>query len=64
MFFSKLLPPCRCPLKCFEKVTEEQRNIIFDNFYGMTTKNEQDIYLQGLIVAKEVSRRRKRREGG
>lgn len=30
----------------------------------MTTKNEQDIYLQGLIVVREVSRRRKRSERG
>nr|CAI5866404.1 unnamed protein product [Callosobruchus analis] len=38
-------PNCRCLHKCFEKVDEENRISIFRNFYGMTPKKEQDIYL-------------------
>lgn len=49
-------------MKCFEKVGEKDRKAIFEKFYGMTTKNEQDIYIQGLIEVKTVSRVRKRLE--
>ncbi|KAK9675102.1 hypothetical protein QE152_g40637 [Popillia japonica] len=40
---------CNCPLKCFQKVNEENRNNVFKTFYGIATKNEQDIYLQDLL---------------
>ncbi|CAG9827956.1 unnamed protein product [Diabrotica balteata] len=40
---------CKCPLKCFTKIKEDDRNEIFDKFYRLNTKDEQDLYLQGLI---------------
>lgn len=46
-----------CPLKCFEKVNEENRNNVFKIFYEIGTKNEQDIYLQGQIQVCGVQRR-------
>ncbi|KAK9679873.1 hypothetical protein QE152_g39650 [Popillia japonica] len=49
---------CNCPLKCFQKVNEENRNNVFKKtFYGIPTKNEQDIYLQGQIEVCSVRRR-------
>jgi len=52
-------PPCRCPLKCFTKIAEEQRIIIFEKFYNFNTKDEQDIYLQACIEMHDVQRRSK-----
>lgn len=46
-----------CPLKCFEKVSGENRNKVFKSFYEIATKNEQDIYLQGQIEVCSVQRR-------
>lgn len=46
-----------CPLKCFQKVNEENRNNVFKTFYVTATKNEQDIYLQGQIEVCSVRRR-------
>lgn len=37
---------------------------IFDKFYRLTTKDEQDLYLQGLIEVRNVHQRRKRKEEG
>ncbi|KAK4882635.1 hypothetical protein RN001_005954 [Aquatica leii] len=48
---------CNCPLKCVEKVNEENRNNVFKTFYEIATKNEQDIYLQGQIEVCSVRRR-------
>ncbi|KAL1488128.1 hypothetical protein ABEB36_015086 [Hypothenemus hampei] len=55
---------CRCPLKCGRKISENISKNIFDKFYEINTKNEQDIYLQGLIEVKNVSQRRKRQQDG
>lgn len=49
---------CRCPLKCFESINAVHRQEVFSKFYGMETKNVQDVYLKAHIEAKEVSRRR------
>ena len=51
----------RCPLKCFTKINENDRNNIFAKFYSLKTKDEQDIYLQGLIEKRSVGRRRKKK---
>ncbi|GBP69397.1 hypothetical protein EVAR_54816_1 [Eumeta japonica] len=51
-------PACNCKKKWYDKVTEEEDRIsIFGKFYDMS-KNEQDIYLQGLIERRDVARRR------
>lgn len=51
---------CTCKKKCIEKLREEDRISIFDTFYNIRTKNEQDMYLQGLITCKEIKQRRPR----
>lgn len=53
-------PACNCKKKCYDKVAEEDRISIFGKFYDMSSKNEQDIYLQGLIDRHDVARRRPR----
>ena len=47
-------------MKCFTKINENDRNNIFAKFYSLKTKDEQDIYLQGLIEKRSVGRRRKK----
>jgi len=50
-------------MNCSEKV-EGSVEDIFSAFHDLGTKNEQDLYLQGLIDNHEVQRRRPRKEEG
>lgn len=51
-------------MKCFEKVTQEERERLFTQFYNMKTKDEQDLFLQCQIETKPTARKRKRKENG
>lgn len=51
---------CRCKMKCTSKFTDDEKKLIFSKLYDGKPKNEQDTFLQGLIEAKPVARRRKR----
>lgn len=51
-----------CKKKCLENINENIRKQIFEKFRSFDTKNEQDAYLQGLIEAKPVQRKRPRTE--
>ncbi|KAI4462975.1 transposable element tc3 transposase-like protein [Holotrichia oblita] len=42
-------PPCLCKLKCYEKFSDKDLHIIFEQFYAMGDRNIQDAYLSGLI---------------
>lgn len=53
--------PCNCRLKCFENITVEKQGEAFERLYGLATKDEQDLYLQGLVQAESVKTRRRRR---
>lgn len=55
-------PPCQCAKKCCETITEDNKIEIFNKLYDLSTKNEQDIYLQGLIICKDIKRRRVQKE--
>lgn len=56
-------PNCYCKrYKCFEKVNEEQRARILKYFNLLPSKDEQDLYLSGLISVLEIQRRRPRNE--
>ncbi|KAF2895020.1 hypothetical protein ILUMI_11155 [Ignelater luminosus] len=55
--------PCHCKSKCTEKLLDVEKEDIFKNFYNIPTKNEQDVFLQGSIVCKEIKRRRARKDG-
>ena len=37
--------PCGCPLKCYEKVTEDQRTKLFDGFWANADFNTQNLHL-------------------
>lgn len=47
--------------KCFEKIGFQERQIILDNFNSLSSKDQQDSYLAGLISFKNVKQRRPRR---
>lgn len=49
---------CKCKYKCFEYITPNLRNTVLKKFNSIGVKHKQDIYLAGLIVSKEVVRRR------
>ncbi|KAF2883190.1 hypothetical protein ILUMI_22990 [Ignelater luminosus] len=61
--FREAREPCHCKNKCTEKLLDVEKEDIFKNFYNIPTKNEQDVFLQGLIVYKEIKRRRARKDG-
>lgn len=47
---------CDCKFKCFAKITNPES--IFNGFYSIDGKNQQDTYLPGLIECNPVTRRR------
>lgn len=51
-------PPCKCAKKCWETISENDKLENLAKLYNLATKNEQDIYLQGLISCKDIKRRR------
>ncbi|XP_072400529.1 uncharacterized protein [Diabrotica undecimpunctata] len=56
--------PCQCRFKCFEGISEETLDKIFTSFYEIGDKEQQDIYLGGLIQTRNVDRRRPKGGGG
>ncbi|CAH2019691.1 unnamed protein product [Acanthoscelides obtectus] len=53
---------CNCPKQCFQNVPEEARKTILKNFNAMTSINEQNSYLCGLITILLIRRRRPRKD--
>ncbi|XP_072383777.1 uncharacterized protein [Diabrotica undecimpunctata] len=54
-------PPCHCKrLKCFDVLNDLERNSILSDFNNMTSIDEQNSYLCGLISVVPVQRRRSR----
>lgn len=60
---ARRLGACGCKKKCTEKILDVEKEEIFQKFYEISSKNEQDMFLQGLILCKEIKRRRPRTEG-
>lgn len=50
---------CNCPRKCFDKIGEGCQ-VIFTEFYKLSSKNLQDSYLYGLMKRRAVERKRPR----
>nr|CAD7402945.1 unnamed protein product [Timema poppensis] len=49
----------KCHKKCLDALSEEEKLTIFTHFYNdFTSKDEQDIFLQGLIEVRPIARRR------
>lgn len=53
----------RCKNKCFESIPAEQRKEALQRLLSLGTKNEQDIFLQNIILQKPPQRKRPRKEG-
>lgn len=51
---------CNCPRKCGLHIDNEIKIEIWNSFYLLQTKDEQDLYLQTLIEATGVKRRKKK----
>lgn len=57
----KVGPDCRCKkFKCFDKISEEKRNIILQKFNKIGDRDLQNTYLAGLISTGSVNRSRPR----
>ncbi|XP_069687825.1 uncharacterized protein [Periplaneta americana] len=52
---------CNCKLKCFEKVSAEERSSIIRQFNDLEDWNQQSLHLTGLITIIPVYRRRSRK---
>lgn len=53
---------CKCAVKCYANLTDENKIAIWNNFYSFESKNIQDTYLQSLIEKRQVKRRRSKKE--
>lgn len=53
---------CNCPKKCCTLINEEERKIMFDNFWNMGNYSRQNAFLCGLIHQTEVHQRRPRNQ--
>ncbi|CAH1106351.1 unnamed protein product [Psylliodes chrysocephalus] len=53
-----------CPMKCFNKLSSDEKILILNKLCQLETKDEQDIYLQGFIERRSVARKRARNPGG
>lgn len=51
----------RCRKKCFDSISPENREEILTRLYSMTSKNQQDSFLQSLIEVLKVQRHRPRK---
>ena len=54
----KIGPPCNCKDKCFTRVSEADRNQIFNGFWASGNHNTQTHELQKRIIPHEVKRKR------
>ncbi|CAH0562999.1 unnamed protein product [Brassicogethes aeneus] len=50
---------CRCPMKYFEKLNDDKKIELLNRFHSLNSKDDQDIYLQGLLEVVDVKRRSK-----
>lgn len=54
----KIGADCKCRRKCYTKVNEEEREVIFDDYYAMKSHDEQNAHLFHLIRKHKIARRR------
>lgn len=52
---------CRCKSKCTQQFSPEDRQSCFDSVHNLKSKNEQDIFLMGLIDSTHPVRRRSKK---
>lgn len=49
-------PDCGCKLECFENINGNDRKWIIDRFNELGNHNLQNVYLGGLITAKDIQK--------
>ena len=49
-------PPCTCKKRCFELISDNEKQQLLEAFNGLANKDLQDVYLFGLIVSNEIKR--------
>ena len=47
-----------CPKKCYENILIGQQNQLFDNFYALGIKSNQDLFLSSCILSKDIKTRK------
>lgn len=58
-------PPCNCKrLRCIENITEIERKEMLQYFNSLSSNDEQNVYLAGLMSLVPVQRRRNPQEEG
>nr|CAI5837608.1 unnamed protein product [Callosobruchus analis] len=55
---------CSCRAKCFSKLSDEEHQANFRRFYAIDNKDNQDVFLQGLLTVANIQRRRPRVQEG
>nr|CAI5865121.1 unnamed protein product [Callosobruchus analis] len=55
---------CSCRAKCFSKLSDEEHQANFRRFYALDNKDNQDVFLQGLLTVANIQRRRPRVQEG
>jgi hypothetical protein len=55
---------CKCCRGCFSIIAKDNRSLSLTYILNMESKNDQDLFLQGLIIASDVQRHRPRNEKG
>ena len=54
----KIGPPCNCPWKCFDIIDQEGREILFNNFYSLSSYDMQTAYIQSWVKGALPKRKR------
>ena len=50
-------PPCTCPKECYDVIGKDNAQLIFDEYWGLRSHNDQSSYLMNRIVMKDVKHR-------
>lgn len=58
----KIGDPCRCRKKCFENLSQEEREAVFSKFWGLNEYDIQNAYLLGCMSKNNIKRKTKKRD--
>lgn len=58
----KIGDPCKCKKKCFENVSQDEKEVIFSKFWGLKEYDIQNAYLMGCMSTQNIKRKTKKRD--